>query len=423
MKVCIETLGCKVNHYESQVIKEQFENNNDFIVTINDNPDIIIINTCTVTNQSDSKSRRIIRQARRINPNAVLIVCGCSSQMYQEELNDLGIDILLGNKDKSKILEYLQEYLNDKNKISKFYDLNKVDFEDMNIKNFSGRTRGFVKIQDGCNNYCSYCIIPYIRGNIRNKDFNSAVNEIKNLVKCGYKEIVLTGIHTGSYGKGTDYNLVSLIKEISKNSDLERIRISSIEITEITDEFLEELKNNSKICDHFHIPLQSGSDKVLKEMNRKYNLNQYFDIINNIRDIRPNINITTDLIVGFPTETEADFEESIDSVKQLKFGKIHVFPYSKRDKTVASTMKNIVPPTTKKLRSKEMIKISNVLENEYYQRFLNKNLIVLIEEVKEGWSIGHTSNYIKVKINKALEPNTYYDAQIIKIDKEAVIGV
>ncbi|MDD2208239.1 MAG: tRNA (N(6)-L-threonylcarbamoyladenosine(37)-C(2))-methylthiotransferase MtaB [Bacilli bacterium] len=423
MKVCIETLGCKVNHYESQVIKEQFENNNDIIVTINDNPDIVVINTCTVTNQSDSKSRKLIRQARRINPNSILIVCGCSSQMHQEELNDLEIDILLGNKDKSKILEYLQVYLNDKNKISKFYDLNKVDFEDMNIKNFSGRTRGFVKIQDGCNNYCSYCIIPYIRGNIRNKDFNSAVNEIKSLVKHGYKEIVLTGIHTGSYGKGTDYNLVSLIKEISKISDLEHIRISSIEITEITDEFLEELKNNSKICDHLHIPLQSGSNKVLKEMNRKYNLDKYFKIINKIRDIRPNINITTDLIVGFPTETEDDFGESIDSVKQLKFGKIHVFPYSKRDKTAAANMKNIVAPATKKLRSKEMIKISNILENEYYQIFLNKTLKILIEEVKEGWSIGHTSNYIKVKINKTLEPNTYYEAQIIKIDKEDVIGV
>ncbi|MDD4187538.1 MAG: tRNA (N(6)-L-threonylcarbamoyladenosine(37)-C(2))-methylthiotransferase MtaB [Bacilli bacterium] len=423
MRVSIETLGCKVNLYESQVIKEQFENNNDYIVSINDAPDVIVINTCTVTNQSDAKSRKLIRQAKRINPSSILIVCGCSSQMHQDDLKELEIDILLGNKDKSKILEYLNDYLENKNKIVKFYDLNKVLFEDMHIKNFSGRTRAFVKIQDGCNNYCSYCIIPYIRGNIRNKNFTLAVKEIKNIVNSGYKEIVLTGIHTGSYGAGTNYNLVALIKEISKIDNLDRIRISSIEATEITQEFLEEVKNNPKICNHLHIPLQSGSDKVLKEMNRKYNLEEYLKIINDIRNIRPDINITTDLIVGFPTETEKDFQDSLKTVLKLEFGKIHVFPYSKRDNTVAAKMKNIVSDSDKKIRSKEMHQVSRMLEERYYQKLLNQKLKVLIEEVKDNISIGHTSNYLKVKINKKLTPNTYYEAKIIKIDKEDVLGV
>ncbi|MDD2504966.1 MAG: tRNA (N(6)-L-threonylcarbamoyladenosine(37)-C(2))-methylthiotransferase MtaB [Bacilli bacterium] len=423
MKICVETLGCKVNAYESELIKINFIENRDILVNINEQPDVVIINTCSVTNQSDAKSRKLIRQAKRLNPNCVLIVCGCSSQLHQKDLEELNIDIMLGNKDKSHILTYLKEFLIKKDSIVKFYDLNQVDFEDMTINNFEGRTRAFVKIQDGCNNYCSYCIIPYVRGRIRYKELNEAIKEIESLVKNGYKEIVLTGIHTGSYGRGKDYNIGTLIKEISKLDDLKRIRISSIEITEINNEFLEELKYNNKICDHLHIPIQSGSNKVLKEMNRKYNLLEYEKIIKSIRNIRPNINITTDLIVGFPTEAEEDFEETLKTVKKIKFGQIHVFQYSKRDGTAAALMKNIVSSQDKKNRSKKLIELSSLLKKEYYNNFLNKEVKVLIEEIKDNYSIGHTSNYIKVLINKKLKVNEIYKVTVYEIDKDYVKAV
>lgn len=423
MKVCIETLGCKVNTYESEVMKNIFGESGFEIVDIHNHPDVVVINTCTVTNQSDAKSRKIIRGAKRLNPRCILIVTGCMAQLHQGEIKDLGIDILIGNKDKSKILDLLNEYLTSKKTITKFYDLNVADFEDMDIHNFIGRTRAFVKIQDGCNNYCSYCIIPYVRGRIRNKDIDIAVEEIQKLVSNDYKEIVLTGIHTGSYGTGTDYNLVTLIKRISKIKNLARIRISSIEVTELNEEFLNELKINSKICDHLHIPLQSGSNPVLKKMNRKYDVEYFKNKIKEIRSIRPDINITTDIIVGFPTETDEDFENTIKTATEIGFGKIHVFPYSKRDGTVAATFKNIVPSTIKKERSKRLIALSNALEQKYYQKFLGKRLRVLIEETHNDYVVGHTSNYIKVMINKKLLGNEFYDSLITEIDKEHVQAV
>ena len=415
MKLYIETLGCKVNTYESEVIKEEFLRNGYVITNSAENADVIVINTCSVTNQSDAKSRKIIRSARKNNQNAILVVCGCSAQNHKEDLKELGIDILLGNKDKSKIFEYVNNYNNIK--INKFYDLVHSDFEDMSLNNYSDRTRAFVKIQDGCNNYCSYCIIPYLRGTIRNKDFDTAVKEINTLVNNGFKEIVLTGIHTGSYDR-----FVELIREISKNEKLDRIRISSIEATEIDDEFLKELKITNKICDHMHIPVQAACNNTLKQMNRKYDMDKYIDIINKLREIRPNINITTDLIVGFPTETEEDFKESLTNASLIKFGKIHVFPYSKRDGTVASKMNNVVSDIDKKRRTHEMIELSNKLENEYYNKFINKELDVLIEEVKDGISTGHTSNYIKVIINEELEHNKIYNVQIDKVDGINVYG-
>ena len=415
MKIYIETLGCKVNTYESEVIKEEFlKNGYKEAVDIKD-ANVIIVNTCSVTNQSDAKSRKVIRNARKNNKNAILVVCGCSSQNHQDELKDIGADILIGNKDKSKIYDYVKNY--DNKQIVKYYDMIKTNFEKMSLDNYSERTRAFVKIQDGCNNYCSYCIIPYLRGTIRNKELNEAIDEINNLVNNGFKEIVLTGIHTGSYP-----DLVKLIKEISKNDKLERIRISSIEATEIDDEFLEELKNNKKICNHMHIPVQAACDNTLKQMNRKYDMNKFISIIGKIREVRPNINITTDLIVGFPTETEEDFLESYNNAKEIKFGKIHVFPYSKRDGTVAAKMKSIVTDAEKKERTHKMIELSNKLENEYYNKFLGKTLNVLVEEVFDDHSTGHTDNYIKVIINSKLEHNKDYNVKITKIDGINVYG-
>ena len=417
MKLWIETLGCKVNTYESEVIKDIFLKNNYEMAFGPENADVIVVNTCTVTNQADSKSRKVIRSLKRLNPEAIMVVCGCSSQHHKDTLMELGIDILIGNQDKTKIIELVQNFKKNNQKIIQIKDMNNTDFEDMEITNYIDRTRAFIKIQDGCNNYCTYCIIPFMRGNPRNKDFDAAVNEITNLVNNGFKEIVLTGIHTGSYPK-----LVELIKEVSKLDGLERIRISSIEATEIDDDFLNELKNNPKICNHLHIPIQSGSNNVLKKMNRKYDLNEYINIINKIRNIRPDINITTDLIVGFPTETDEDFNETLETIEKIKFGKIHVFPFSKRDGTAAANMKNIVPDNIKKERTHKILEISNKHEKEYYQKFLNTTLNVLIEEVFENSSIGHTSNYIKVVINEKLEHNKNYLVKITKIENDTVYG-
>lgn len=416
MKLWIETLGCKVNTYESEVIKETFLSNGYKYASSPKNADVIIVNTCSVTNQSDAKSRKIIRSMRRINDDAILVVCGCSSQNHKEELFIMGANILIGNQDKSKLYEYVKNY--QKENISNFYDMRNAQFERMNLTNYTDRTRAFVKIQDGCNNYCSYCIIPYLRGTIRNKDFDDAVAEINTLANNGFKEIVLTGIHTGSYP-----NLVKLIQKISENDNLERIRISSIEITEINNEdFLNELKVNPKLCNHIHIPVQSASNNTLKKMNRKYNIEEFKKIINKIRSIRPNINITTDLIVGFPTETNGDFIESLENAKKINFGKIHVFPYSKRDGTLAAKMNNIVNDQEKKDRVNKMIKLSNNLENDYYNKFLNQELSVLIEQVYDNYSIGHTSNYIKVIINEKLNHNETYLVKITKIDNLNVYG-
>lgn len=415
MKIFIETLGCKVNTYESEVIKEEFLRNGYELADNLSDANVIVVNTCSVTNQSDAKSRKVIRNARKNNKNAILVVCGCSSQNHQDELKDLGADILIGNKDKSKIFDYVNNY--DNKQIINYYNMINTDFEKMNLDNYSERTRAFVKIQDGCNNYCSYCIIPYLRGTIRNKDLNDAINEINTLVNNGFKEIVLTGIHTGSYPE-----LVKLIQEISKNDKLERIRISSIEATEINDEFLKELKNNNKICNHMHIPVQAACDNTLKKMNRKYDMNKFKEIINKIREVRPDINITTDLIVGFPTETKEDFLESYNNANEIKFGKIHVFPYSKRDGTVAAKMKSIVTDAEKKERTHKMITLSNKLENEYYNKFIDKTLSVLVEEVFDKYCTGHTDNYIKVIINKKLEHNKFYNVKIIKVDNCNVYG-
>ena len=418
MKVCVITLGCKVNAYESEHIKEQFINKDYKIVRIDENPDVVIINTCTVTNQSDAKSRKMIRLAKRTNPNCVLVVCGCASEHHKEKLIDLDIDILIGNHNKSKIVELVTNYLKNQNKIVEFPNIMEVPFENMEIKKFLNRTRGFVKIQDGCNNYCSYCIIPYMRGNCRSKDIMDAYNEIKDLVSNGYKEIVLTGIHTGNYGEDKDYDLVDLIKLITPLENLLRIRISSIEITEITDKFINELKTNRKLCNHMHIPLQSGSNEILKLMNRKYNKEEYINIINKIREARPNINITTDLIVGFPYENDELFKETIETIKKIEFTKIHVFPYSIRDNTKAATMKNQVDEKIKKGRVQEILNLSNYLETKYYQKFLNKEVEVLIENENEGL----TDNYIKVKLEKKYNNGETKKVIIRKVDNKEVYG-
>lgn len=416
MKFHVETLGCKVNAYESEFIKEKFIESGYFESDI-ESSDIVIVNTCTVTNQADAKSRKIIRQIKRVNSESCLVVCGCAAEHHKENLIDLDIDILIGNKDKSKIVLLVEDYLKNNSRIAKFYDLRKVEFEDMKINNFEGKTRGFVKIQDGCNNFCSYCIIPFMRGNIRSKSIDVAVSEINCLVERGYQEIVLTGIHTGSYGNGENYDLTDLIHEVSKNDKLKRIRISSIEITELDDKFMEELKVNKKICSHFHVPIQSGANHVLKLMNRKYSIDEYKNMISKLREIRQDVNITTDLIVGFPEETDDDMLETINNLKSIGFSKIHTFPFSLRNGTKAETLKQ-VDDIVKKNRTNEILALSDTLESNYYQKFIGCSLEILVEDGQSGF----TDNYIKVHLNKKCPPNTFVKVIITSVDGLYVNG-
>lgn len=412
MKVGICTLGCKVNIYESEFITSLLKKNNYEIVPFNELADIYIINTCTVTNTSDSKSRKMVHHAKKTNKDALIIVMGCHIQINP---NDIEADIIIGNKDKSKIIELINEYQNNNKKIKKIYNLDNEKFESMEIKKFNNHTRAFVKIQDGCNAFCSYCIIPYARGPIRSKEKSLVIKEVTNLVDLGYKEIILTGIHTGKYGSDINSSLEELLNELVLIKNLYRLRISSIEINEVSDNIIKLIKENKLIARHLHIPLQSGSDKILKLMNRKYLTDFYFNRITTIRKEIPNISITTDLIVGFPNESVEDFNETINFIKKTKFTKIHVFPYSKRDNTEASLMKNQIPENIKKDRVREIIKLSNELENNYYKLNINKYFEVIIERYKNYYSYGMTSNYIPIKINREYKSNDIVNIKIKEI--------
>ena len=419
MKAAIHTLGFKVNIYESEYIINILKENGYQIVDFDSKADIYIINTCTVTNTSDKKSEKMIKRARKQNKDAIIIVMGCHAQIKGDNID---ADIIIGNKDKSKIISLIEEYQENKNKIKRIYNLDNISFEDMYISSFNSHTRAFVKIQDGCDAFCSYCIIPYARGPIRSKDPKTVIKEITSLVENGYKEIILTGIHTGKYGKDINYTFEQLLKEIIKIKNLYRIRISSIEINELTDPILNLIKDNQVIAKHLHIPLQSGSDKILKLMDRKYDLKFYKDRIEKIRKMIKDISITTDLIVGFPNENEKDMEDTLKFLKEIKFTKIHTFPYSKREGTKAASMENQIDETIKRKRVKTVLELSDQLEQDFYQSKLNETEEVIIEQTKDGKSYGYTSNYIKVEINSPLRPNEVISVKINKVNNKKVTG-
>ena len=406
MRFNIITLGCKVNTYESNFISESLESNGFLFCDDITDSDIIIINTCSVTDTSDKKSLKTVRRVIRENPGAIIVVCGCSSQNNKELYEKLGVHILLGNKDKAKVVNYIQKYLKDYNNICYISNERKLEFEPMQINNFK-QVRAYIKIQDGCNNFCSYCIIPYVRGDIRFKEYASILQEADNLAKKGFKEIVLTGIHTGTY-KDVNKDLCDLIDDLSKIKGIQRIRLSSVEITELNDKFLNLLKNNKVLCDHLHVPLQSGCDEILKVMNRKYDTKYYEEKINLIRKIRPNIAITTDVIVGHNYETEELFNKTYEFCEKIGFAKIHVFPYSKRTGTASSYMKEEVSDLDKKIRTKKLIALSEKLEKDYYNKFKGTKEDILIEVVKDNKSMGHTSNYLLVTLNEKLNVNEIY---------------
>lgn len=404
-------LGCKVNTYEMEFILSKFKNKGYEIVS--DNADIYIINTCSVTNTSDAKSRKVINRITRENKDAIIVVMGCMIEANHDYDSD-GISIIIGNKDKNKVVELVEEYIASHKKIKKLYPDFDSEFEDMFIEYMEGRTRAFVKIQDGCENFCSYCIIPFTRGKCRSKNKETVLKEINTLVNNGYKEIVLTGIHTGHYGEDGKTSFSELLLEIVKINGLKRLRISSIEITELNEDFLDVLKKYPVIVDHLHIPLQSGCDKTLHDMNRKYDTKYYLDKINTIRSIRPDISITTDVIVGFPGETDIDFENTCSFIRKIGFSKIHVFPYSRRHGTKADLMPNQIDEKIKKERVAKLISISDELEIAYIDKFINKEALVLIEKNVDNYSIGHTGNYLEIKVNNLCERNSIVKVFVTK---------
>lgn len=420
MKVGICSLGCKVNIYESEVVTDLLKKGGYEIVSFEDKADIYIINTCSVTNESDKKSRKMINRAKKNNSEAIIVVMGCYSQVSSD---DIEADIILGNKDKSKIVEILNDFIRDREGKKIIYDLSSVEFEKMEISHFDNHTRAFVKIQDGCNAFCSYCIIPYTRGRVRSKNKEDVIEEVSRLVRDGYKEIVLTGIHTGRYGIDINSSLYELLCELVKIPNIYRIRLSSIEINEVTPEIIDLYKNNKIMARHLHVPLQSGSNKILKLMNRRYNKEEFMEMIDKLREIE-DISLTTDLIVGFPNETDDDFEETMDTLKKIHFTKIHTFTYSRRRSTVADKMDGHISGDIKKKRVHEVIELSNEYENEYYKSKISKVYDGVVERHNNGLVVVHTSNFIPVIIddNDNIENNSIVNVKIEKVDGLNVYG-
>ena len=400
MKFYIYNLGCKVNSYESNVMRDNLVNNGFELSDVED-ADIVIINSCCVTNSADNKTMKLIRHVRN-NYDVVLVVVGCYIQSKKDDLSNIPGDILIGNRNKAVISNYINRFLIDHKRIEDVSDVSKIDFEQMKLNNYD-HTRAFIKIQDGCNNFCSYCIIPFTRGGVRSKKKDNVISEVKSLISNGHKEIVLTGIHTGNYGcEFENYDFACLLNDLVRIEGLERLRISSIEITEINERVINIIKNNNILVDHMHIPLQSGSDTILKSMNRKYDIKYFIHKINVLRSIRPDISITTDVIVGFPGETDDLFLETVSNIKKIGFSKLHVFPYSRRSGTVADKMDNQIDECIKKKRVRVLLDLSRELEISYMNKFIGKKISFIPEVIKDGYLIGHTGNYllIKYKSNK-----------------------
>ncbi|MGM0395447.1 MAG: tRNA (N(6)-L-threonylcarbamoyladenosine(37)-C(2))-methylthiotransferase MtaB [Bacillota bacterium] len=401
--VAFHTLGCKVNQYETEAMEEMFEKNGYRIVGEEDYSDIYVINTCTVTNLSDRKSRQFIRKSRKNNPGAIVAVVGCYSQVSPEEVEKIeGVDVIIGTSERFRIVELCEEAASTKRRINIVRPVKTYkEFERINIDEIKSRTRAFVKIQDGCNQFCSYCIIPYARGPIRSREYDDIEAEVKKLSQAGFKEIVLTGIHVASYGKDLKKESLSeVIDKISLIEGIERIRLSSLEPTLIDKDFMETMTKSPKICNHFHLSLQSGSDSVLKRMNRKYNTEDYRERVRLIRKFLPDAGITTDIIVGFPGETNDEFQETMDFVVEIGFSRIHVFKYSPRKGTPAATMENQIHGETKNRRSELLIALGERLSKEFNQKYLDEMEDVLYEEhtkKDKGVYEGYTSNYIRVR--------------------------
>ena len=398
-KVGFITLGCKVNIYESNALKNELVSRGFTISEADSSCDVFIINTCSVTNMADAKSRKMIHKVIKMNPDAILCVMGCYAQTNDEAKEIEGIDILIGNGNKKSVVDTIEEMLNNPNRKTKRIDILDIlethEYEKLGVTSYD-HTRAFVKIEDGCENFCTYCIIPYARGPVRCKAADEVIEELKRITDNGYLEVVLAGIHTGRYKDG-DTTFSKLVKRIlNEVPKLKRLRVSSIEMNEVDDEFISLMKENKVIANHLHLPLQAGSDLVLAKMERKYDVNAFIKKVKDIKEARPDISITTDVIVGFPYETEKEFLETYNLCKELKLSKLHVFPYSVRKGTKAALMPQ-VKDNIKKDRAKRLLELSTILENDYANLFLGKTLDIIPEQKTSGNEmIGHTSNFLQV---------------------------
>ncbi len=394
------TLGCKVNQYETNAMAQKFKEKGYKVIEGEAKADIYVINTCTVTNMSDRKSRQMLRRMKDINKNAIIVACGCYVQVSKEEVEQMEeIDFVLGNNEKKNIVEYVEKYIEENKKEENMEDvMQQREFVDFGDVTYTEKTRAVIKVQDGCDRFCSYCIIPYARGRVRSRKPQSVISEIEKIAKQGIQEVVVTGIHVASYGKdfNNDYKLIDLLEEINKIEGIKRIRLGSIEPLLITEEFVERLKKLEKICHHFHLSLQSGCDETLKRMNRRYTIEEFKEIVNRLRKNYEDVILTTDIIVGFPGETEEEFNKTYEFLKDIKFYKMHVFKYSPRKGTKAANMPKQIDGKQKEIRSKKLIELSDFNEKTYNEAYINKEVEVLFEEEKEGMYKGHTENYILV---------------------------
>lgn len=428
--VSFYTLGCKVNQYETNAMEQQFIKNNYEIVENTQKADIYVINTCTVTNMAERKSRQMLRRVKEINPFAVLVVCGCYAQVAKNELEQIPeIDIILGINEKNEIVQIVENYMEkmaEQDKRSQKAEIDDVskqkEFLDFGDVTYTEKNRAVVKVQDGCNMFCSYCIIPYARGRIRSRKIESVVSEIKKIAKEEIKEVVITGIHVASYGKDFDnentskkIRLIDLLEAINKIDGIDRIRLSSLEPTIVDEEFATRLSKLDKICGHFHLSLQSGCDETLKRMNRKYTTQIYRDAVATLRKYYPEASFTTDVIVGFPGETDEEFAKTYEFLKEIDFYRLHVFKYSPRRGTVAEKMPNQIDGNKKEERSNKLIELSNSTENKHNQSYIGKTVKVLFEEFEDGFFKGHTTNYMMVKVAGEEEQSDKFVNKILDV--------
>ena len=401
-KVAFCSLGCKVNQYETNAMAQKFIEHGYEVVEFDEYADVYIVNTCTVTNVADRKSRQMLRRAKEINKDATLVACGCYAQVAKEELKKIPeIDLIIGNNEKNDIIQIVENHISQKGAEDLVSDvMYKLDYVELGTTTYTEKTRAVIKVQDGCDRFCSYCLIPYARGHIRSRKIENVIEEIKKVVEEGINEVVITGIHIASYGrdfKGENIGLIDLLEEINKIQGLHRIRLGSIEPTIITDEFVERLSKLDKICDHFHLSLQSGCTETLKRMNRRYTTEEFKAVTKRLRAKFPNAALTTDIIVGFPGETDEEFNTTYEFLKEIAFYKMHIFKYSQRKGTKAAVMPNQVDGKIKEERSKKLIELSNENEYNYNKKYIGKQVEVLFEEREGEYLKGHTTNYIVVK--------------------------
>jgi len=430
MKVAFSTLGCRVNVYESEAMIEKFIKDGYEITNFEEFSDVYVINTCTVTNMGDKKSRQMISRARRKNPEAIIAVVGCYSQIASDEISKIeGVDVVLGTRNKGDIVYYVNRAREEKRQFVEVNDvLRNKNFEELDIEEYQDKTRAFLKIQDGCNKFCSYCLIPFARGAVCSKDPKKLLKEVHELAQNGFKEIILSGVHTASYGVDLeeDWSLVKVLEEINKVEGIERIRIGSIDPTFFSEGVIEKITTLEKMCPHFHLSLQSGCDATLKRMNRHYTTEDYKTVVENLRKYISDVSITTDIIAGFPGESERDFDETYKFLSEIKLAKIHIFKYSPRKGTKAAEMMLQVDGNIKEKRSELLITLAEKLENEFMNKFIGRTMKVLYEEESKELSnhyVGYTPNYIKV-ITKSDEnlQGKIVETRLKEVDKGYILG-